>query len=752
MHLAARYNTNAECVRLLCEAMPRALIDARENNGNTPLHEAAYEGRRHSIEVLIEYGANLESPNGAERGGLTPLLAATLYGHLSCVHLLLAYGADTSVTPKSRIPGVDHASEAVNDANILSKSNKRPDGRPAFTKKKSTLRSLMIAKELTPAEMLTLPGHGALSVALRGGQLRVTAALLHKLVEKHGHAPPLFTRAQLTHVVLRLWAKEQHVTEILSQDETVHLFTILVLCARPHGSEPLSATEDLDDDLQTLHPPNPVLLSLQLASSCITEAPHFSRDSVVQERLLHAAGLLEHVASGLLYGAVSATREKEEVNKSFNPWRSGKNQVDPSVARDYFVQSCLSTAADYDLKVFVSNPFVSAHMLDVFWPTKPPAELPDPTPENGVEVTVPAFGEGGATSLKLPFGLRLPLCASLLIAYRSVMGGAFVVAEMACGVLVHLLALPLMLVIPRSLEHDAEELQRDAIRKRKLSDAFVVAWFFPAGRFALWFLSTASLAGLCTFMPVADPAVGFTLVDAVFFSYLLGWCLAELTELWGVDHLDAYWRDPFNVTDLLLIGAMLLTLVTRFDTCYSATYEDATLASPLAADGTARLLYTQSHEVGAGSVGGGFGWGSDGSSGAGGGRGLLGEGGAAYRTAPMQLGGSWISQSAFLPCQASTYTYVVYACMRRCLHTSHNPLAESMIARNPSVVKRHVRIHTCMRAHACISPSRCARRLRRCSRGSVFSKYSSSSPSEHIHTLHAHAYLLHHALHASIHT
>ena len=89
-----------------------------------------------------------------------------------------------------------------------------------------------------------------------------------------------------------------------------------------------------------------------------------------------------------------------------------------------------------------------------------------------------------------------------------------------------------------------------------------ILWFFPAGRFALWSLSILGLALLCTFMPVASVTAGVGLVEALVLTYLLGWVLAELSELMSIEdfRLEAYFRDPFNVTDLLLIVAMMLTL------------------------------------------------------------------------------------------------------------------------------------------------------------------------------------------------
>ena len=52
LHLAARYNRDGECIKLLCDSSPSELIDTTNANGNTPLHEAAYEGRPKTVRVL----------------------------------------------------------------------------------------------------------------------------------------------------------------------------------------------------------------------------------------------------------------------------------------------------------------------------------------------------------------------------------------------------------------------------------------------------------------------------------------------------------------------------------------------------------------------------------------------------------------------------------------------------------------------------------------------------------------------------
>ena len=108
-----------------------------------------------------------------------------------------------------------------------------------------------------------------------------------------------------------------------------------------------------------------------LLSPSKAESARFIRDSGVADRLLYGSALFEHIASGVLQGAVRASVEKEEKNRAFNPWRTGKDPVDPTVARDFFAQTSLHHAADYDLKVFISNPFLYAHMQNLFYPAPP---------------------------------------------------------------------------------------------------------------------------------------------------------------------------------------------------------------------------------------------------------------------------------------------------------------------------------------------------------------------------------------------
>ena len=186
---------------------------------------------------------------------------------------------------------------------------------------------------------------------------------------------------------------------------------------------------------------------------------------------------------------VRATKEKLEVNKSFNPWRTGVQEVDPSVARDFFTQTCLNHAADYDLRVFLSNPFVAAHMLDTFWPTQDFAKEDTSVILSVEEAEVEA-----------------PSCASTLYgAVGRALGRACqrwsrIGLDALVSALAHVIALPLMLFIPRSTEVLIEESMRFAISQpgRKPSRwTPTIIWFIPAGRFALFCFAILGLAMLC---------------------------------------------------------------------------------------------------------------------------------------------------------------------------------------------------------------------------------------------------------------
>lgn len=144
-----------------------------------------------------------------------------------------------------------------------------------------------------------------------------------------------------------------------------------------------------------------------------------------------------------------------------------------------------------------------------------------------------------------------------------------------CLIAGHVLILPFLVLLPKEWEIQWEEVTREAVSKRRLPVGLL--WFFPAGRFALWSLSTLTLAWLCTSMRSAG-RLGLGGEDGLLLLYMLGWASGEWAELQTSELLGAYLHDTFNVLDLVLIIFMLLTLVTRVA---AATVSDGTLLLPV---------------------------------------------------------------------------------------------------------------------------------------------------------------------------
>jgi cytohesin len=90
LHYAAG-NGHKEVAELLIAK--DADVNAKTDIGRTPLHAAAYSGHKEIAELLIANGADV---NAKRAGGVTPLYAATLGAHKEVVELLIAKGADVN--------------------------------------------------------------------------------------------------------------------------------------------------------------------------------------------------------------------------------------------------------------------------------------------------------------------------------------------------------------------------------------------------------------------------------------------------------------------------------------------------------------------------------------------------------------------------------------------------------------------------------------------------------------------------------
>jgi ankyrin repeat protein len=92
--LSAAFAGHANVCRLLLES--GADVDAREGgpDGFTSLMHAASVDDRDLLELMISFGANVDS---RMIGGYTPLMLAALHDHIHVLRSLLAAGADPSL-------------------------------------------------------------------------------------------------------------------------------------------------------------------------------------------------------------------------------------------------------------------------------------------------------------------------------------------------------------------------------------------------------------------------------------------------------------------------------------------------------------------------------------------------------------------------------------------------------------------------------------------------------------------------------
>lgn len=68
-------------------------VNARDNDGYTPLHRAAYNNFVDMAKLLLQHRAD---PNARTELGWTPLHSACKWNNADCAHLLLQFGADVN--------------------------------------------------------------------------------------------------------------------------------------------------------------------------------------------------------------------------------------------------------------------------------------------------------------------------------------------------------------------------------------------------------------------------------------------------------------------------------------------------------------------------------------------------------------------------------------------------------------------------------------------------------------------------------
>ena len=75
-------------------ARNRSLLQARDKDGSTPLHCAAWHGDVETVRFLLDAGADINDQNQSSHWGTTPLHAAAHGDQRAVAELLIARGAD----------------------------------------------------------------------------------------------------------------------------------------------------------------------------------------------------------------------------------------------------------------------------------------------------------------------------------------------------------------------------------------------------------------------------------------------------------------------------------------------------------------------------------------------------------------------------------------------------------------------------------------------------------------------------------
>jgi ankyrin repeat protein len=91
--IKAAKSGNTEAIRNLL-SNDADLINARDTDGSTPLHCAAWKGQREVIELLLKAGADVNAHNSNDHWGTTALHAAAHANQAAIAQLLIDHGAD----------------------------------------------------------------------------------------------------------------------------------------------------------------------------------------------------------------------------------------------------------------------------------------------------------------------------------------------------------------------------------------------------------------------------------------------------------------------------------------------------------------------------------------------------------------------------------------------------------------------------------------------------------------------------------
>ena len=98
LHVAAFLDSDRAIEELIAKGGD---VNAADNEGRTPLHLAAYSGNAQAVKTLVQNGANLEATE--KTNGMTALHLAVVKGSMEAVSILVGKGADVNANAKNDV-------------------------------------------------------------------------------------------------------------------------------------------------------------------------------------------------------------------------------------------------------------------------------------------------------------------------------------------------------------------------------------------------------------------------------------------------------------------------------------------------------------------------------------------------------------------------------------------------------------------------------------------------------------------------